>query len=469
MSKNQYELHEERLATTSESGHRIFLFPEEVKGLWKKRRTFFYWFLIIFYLVLPWIHIGGKQSIKLDIINGEFTFFSYSFFASNAPLLVFFFLGFVFTIGFITSIWGRVWCGWACPQTVFIETIYRKIESLIEGKSRQRFKLDGSPWNFEKIWKRSLKWFLYILVSLHISHTFLGYFVGTHELLQISLHSPSEHFVLFTIMLIITAIFLLDFGWFREQFCIIACPYGRFQSVMMDDNTMTVVYDAKRGEPRRQIGQTKEEHADCVNCYACVKVCPTGIDIRRGLQLECIACTNCIDACDDVMLKTNRPTGLIRYDSQANIDGTGQKTLRPRNIAYLGAIIVIIVGMIYSINLSTDLGVTILKGPGSPYTEVHNDPKHDVINLFQITFDQSGNIDEKEIFVDIANKDELEIEIKTQRNPLVLNKNHTRVNFFFKFNSKILINGIRNIELTILDKSTGKQIIREVPIVGPIR
>lgn len=469
MSKNQFELHEERLGTTDESGHRIFLFPEEVKGYWKKRRTIFYWFLIIFYLVLPWIHFGGKQSLKLDIANSEFTFFSYSFYASNAPLLVFIFLGFVFSIGFVTSIWGRVWCGWTCPQTVFIETIYRKIESLVEGNSRSRQKLEDGPWSFEKIWKRSLKWILYILVSLHISHTFLGYFVGTRELLQISLHSPSENYLLFVIMLIITSIFLLDFGWFREQFCIIACPYGRFQSVMMDDNSMTVVYDSKRGEPRRLHGQKREEHADCVNCYACVRVCPTGIDIRRGLQLECIACTNCIDACDDVMLKTGRATGLIRYDSQANIEGKGQKILRPRNIAYLSAIIVLFIGMIYSLSISTDLSITILKGPGSPYTQIHSDEKYDVLNLFQITFDQSGNIDNKQIFLDIKNKEELGIEIKTQRNPLEIKKNHTRVNIFLKFNSSILENGIKKIEFEITDKSTGKIFIREVPIVGPIR
>ncbi len=467
MSKNKFELHEERLGTTDELGHRIFLFPEEVKGFWRKRRSLFYWFLIAFYLVLPWIYIGGKQSIKLDIANREFTFFSYSFFASNAPLLLFLFLGFVFTIGFITSIWGRVWCGWACPQTVFIDTIYRKIEILVEGNPRQRQKLDDAPWDFEKTWKRSLKWILFTAVSLHISHTFLGYFVGTHELLSMSLQSPMANKTLFFSMLMITTIFLLDFGWFREQFCIIACPYGRFQSVMMDENTMTVVYDEKRGEPRRQPGMKKEEHADCVNCYACVKACPTGIDIRRGMQLECIACTNCIDACDDIMEKTNRPKGLVRYDSLANIEGNKPKILRPRNLVYLSAIVVIIIGLIYSLNISTDMNVTILKGLGTPYTVMHNEEGM-VLNHFQITLDQSGELKDREVQIDLLEKDELAIELKVPRNPYLLKKNHARVNLFLKFKKEILTKGSRKVSFKITDLSNKKEIVREVSIVGPI-
>lgn len=469
MADNQFELHSERLGTTDEHGHRVFLFPEDVKGFWRTKRNQFYWFLITLYLVLPWIYIGGKQSIKLDIANREFVFFSYTFYANNAPLLLFILLGFVFTIGFVTSIWGRVWCGWACPQTVFIDIIYRKIESLVEGKPRQRQKLDAAPWNFEKIWKRSLKWFLYLVASLHISHTFLGYFVGTHELFNITLAPPVEHRALFIAMLIITAIFLIDFGWFREQFCIIACPYGRFQSVMMDENSLAIVYDEKRGEPRRKAGQKKEEHADCVNCYACVKACPTGIDIRRGVQLECIACTNCIDACDDIMVKTNRPTGLIRYDSQASLEGKTVKTFRPRNIVYLSAILVIIAGMIYSLRVSTELSATILKGPGSPFSVISNDERHNTLNLFQITLDQSGELANKEISIDVLNKEELGIEIKTPRNPYELKNHHARVNVFLKFNSNILDNGSKAITFELTDLSTNKKILREVSIVGPLK
>lgn len=462
---NSNDLHESRLATTDAEGHRVFLYPEDAQGKWRTRRTQFYWFLIMLYLVLPWVHIDGTQSILLNISNREFTFFGNVFYAHNAPMILFLLLGFVFSIGFITSIWGRVWCGWACPQTVFIDSIFRKLEAFAEGKPRQRKKLDEAPWSIEKVWRRSLKWILFLIASLHISHTFLGYFVGTHELFWITTQTPLAHPTLFVAMLIITAIILLDFGWFREQFCIIACPYGRLQSVMMDENSLAIVFDEARGLPIRQPGMNASEHGDCINCHACVKACPTGIDIRRGVQLECIACTNCIDACDEIMERTHREPGLIRYDTQANLEGNKTNIIRPRNIIYLSALIVIFIGLSFGIKMSSGVSATILKGPGSPFRILQNDPEYQVLNHFQITLDQSGKIEEREIKIEVNNKD---INLTTPRNPYHFVKNHARVNVFLKYKKEILSNGGKDIQFIITDLKTGKIITKDARIVGPL-
>lgn len=464
--KSQFELHDSRLGTTDDHGHRVFLFPEEVKGIWRSRRKVFYWFLIIIYLVLPWIYINGEQLILLNIPAREFSFFTYKFYAHNAPILIFIILGFLFFIGFITSIFGRVWCGWACPQTVFIDALFLRIEALVEGKPRQRKKLQEAPWNREKIVKKTIKWILFLVLSLHISHTFLGYFVGTHNLIGISLQNPSENFTLFTIMLIITGIIIADFGWFREQFCIIACPYGRMQSVIMDENSMAILYDEKRGEPRRQPGQKPSEHGDCINCYACVKACPTGIDIRRGVQLECIACTNCIDACDDIMVKTNRPKGLIRYDTQSNIEGRGRHIFSFRNIAYLIVLIGLLIGFIFSVSMSQGITTTVLRGPGSPF-RVQSDTK--TLNHFQIVLEQSGDIKTHNVKFAIEGVDKENYEIKMQRNPFEFTTTHKRQNVFIVFDNTILEKGSRKFTFIITDLDTNKVIKKEAVLVGPTK
>lgn len=465
LSKNRFDLHEERLTSTDEKGHRVYVHPEDVKGKWRTRRTYFYWFLIFLYLILPWTNWGGKQTILLDIVHSEFTFFGLTFYAHDAPIILLVLLIFLFTMGFITSLWGRAWCGWACPQTVFIDTIYRKIEQFVEGKSRKRAKLDEMPWNLEKITKRAVKWILFLIVSLHITHSFLGYFVGARELFWITLSPPAEHMTLFTIMLFITAVFLFDFGWFREQFCVIACPYGRIQSVMMDDSTYTVMYDKNRGEPHRGT-VPKDQEGDCINCYHCVKVCPTGIDIRRGTQLECIACTQCIDACDEIMTKVNKPTGLIRYESENGMKAGVQKLLKPRSFIYLGVITVAITVLMFAISGSKDLSVTLIKGTRAPYKEMSNTSM--ILNLYKARLDYKGleniNIDFKIKESDIADK----IEIFTPRKPLVLKGGTPKTAILhFKFPKDILKNGMRKVTLQLIDS---KVIIeKEVNLVGPIR
>lgn len=470
--KNPFELHESRLGSTDEDGHRLFIFPEDVKGIWRKRRSIFYWLLILLYLALPWIHVGGKQSILLDIEAREFVFFGNSFMAHNAPLFLFLLLAFVFAIGFITSIWGRVWCGWACPQTVFIDAIYRNIEILVEGKARARQKLEQAPWNLEKLAKRTLKWTLYLVASLHIAHSFLGYFVGARKLFWITMGSPSEHLTLFTSMLIITFILIADFGWFREQFCIIACPYGRMQSVIMDNDSLIVAYDVRRGEPRRQPGMDKGQHGDCINCYACVRACPTGIDIRRGTQMECIACTNCIDACDEIMDKVGSPHGLIRYDTQNALDGVEGHILRPRNIIYLLALIGIIIGFLFALDSGQHLGLVVLRASNAPFSEIHmTSGEREITNQFKFVFDNEAKA-HLQIGLEVIDTNIGNLSLVTPQNPFTFDSNQKKVNVFFRFSPDLLSAGKKMIQVGIYSyNQSGVKTLyetREVLLVGPL-
>lgn len=469
MSKNRFDLHEERLGTTDEHGHRVYIHPEDVKGKWRDKRTVFYWFLIGLYLVLPWINFKGKQIILLDIPGREFTFFGNTFYAHDAPLFLLVLLAFVFTMGFITSIWGRVWCGWGCPQTVFIDTIYRRIERIIEGKARQRQKLDEGPFTFEKFYKKSIKWILFTVVTLHITHSLLGYFVGARKLFWITLSPPSEHMTLFTIMLVITGIFLLDFGWFREQFCIIACPYGRLQSVMMDEDSLVVAYDSKRGEPRRGTVE-KSAEGDCINCYHCVKACPTGIDIRRGTQLECIACTQCIDACDEIMIKLKKDTGLIRYDSERALEGGKTKKFKFRSGVYLTAILLVLTVLSYNLMNSGNLKATFIRASRTPYKEITlSNGEKGVLNLYRVRVDYKRT-DEETVTVSLKDTSLIEkVEIVTPQNPFIIHSGKSKnIVMHFKYSPKILENGHKSIILEFKNKENELLLEQEVKLVGPL-
>lgn len=466
-TKNIFELDPERLATTDEFGDRVFVYPEEVKGPWKNRRNVVYWFLITLYLILPWFNINGKPALMLNIFKREFTFFGFTIFGIEPVLFFPLITSGVFFIGFVTSLFGRVWCGWGCPQTVFIQTIFMKIEAFIEGKARERRELDKAPWTLNKFLKRSTKWTIFLLVSLHIAHTFVGYFVGPRELFQITTNAPGENWGLFTTTMILTVVFFLDFGWFREQFCIIACPYGRIQSVMMDENSLVVSYDAKRGEPRRGAeGVKKEREGDCINCYHCVKVCPTGIDIRRGTQLECIACTQCIDACDEIMVKLKRPKGLIRYSSENEIMGRKRKTLTLRSIVYGFFSIALITGFLYFLNQSTRLNMVFLRSK-IPFQIIEKNEF--VLNHFSLKLSHQG---EQTFFVEFQVADPKlsdSVEIITNAHPTVVDIPEKKIVVFFKFPSSILKSGTRLITVKAIDKKT-LQILasKEVNLVGPI-
>lgn len=462
-------LPEDRLATTDAKGHRVYVHPQEVSGKWTRLRKKIYWILIGIYLILPWIRIDGQQLILLDLPAREFYIFGTTFYGHDGPLLIFLLGGFLVFIAFITAFLGRVWCGYACPQTVFIDSIYRVIDRLVEGSARKRQKLDAAPWSFEKVWKRSIKWLLFLLVSLHIVHSGLGYFVGTHELLAISMHAPSEHMSLFITMLVCTAIILIDFGWFREQFCIIACPYGRFQSIAMDENSLIVAYDEKRGEPRRRTkGITKEQEGDCVNCNRCVQVCPTGIDIRNGLQMECIACTMCIDACDEIMEKVNKPAGLIRYTTEYKLQGQKGK-ISPRVWVYLTLFLLLQVGLVFSLNIRGGLKTQLLRAGQVPFQQIERvNQEKLIVNHYKL---EMRYYEDKALELTLIAKDPLtrnKIQIISPEYPIEIKKENKEANLFFQFERSVLNHGSATVQYDLVDQDGVIHRTIDVKLLGPL-
>jgi cytochrome c oxidase accessory protein FixG len=376
------DIPEERLATTDEYGNRLFVIPAIVQGTWAKRKSVVHGLLLCFLLLLPWIKVAGKPAVLLNLPEREFTFFGTTLYAHDGPLIFFLLAIAAMTLAFVTVIWGRVWCGWGCPQTVFIEAVFRRIERVLLGDRPQQLAFYKSPLSFDKISKLAMKWTLFIAASAVISHTLVSYFVGVDSLFQMMSAPPAESWTVFVIMLFITGVILFDFAWFREQFCIIMCPYGRLQGLLLDQNSITIAYDEKRGEPRGKL--SAKTGGACVDCYRCVAVCPTGIDIRQGQQLECIGCTACIDACNDVMTKVGRAPDLISYRSLKNLDGFKTRFLRPRAIVFAVIIFMLSSGFIYSIAQRGDLNVEIIRGVDTPYqTLVENNIEY-VTNHFKL-------------------------------------------------------------------------------------
>jgi cytochrome c oxidase accessory protein FixG len=322
------------LTTINPDGSHYILHPADVSGRFTFFRRIFGILLIAVYVLLPWIPINGAPALFFDVEHRRFHIFGLTLLTQD--LWVFFFLisGLGFSLFFLTALLGRLWCGWACPYTVFLEHVFRRIERWIDGDANSRRKLDAAPSSARKTIRRIVKQGLYILAAALIAHVFISYFVSLPRLYEFMREGPLQHGATFTIISALTADLWFCFAWFREQFCIILCPYGRIQSALTDEETVVIGYDEKRGEPR---GKATDPNAGaCIDCHRCVQVCPTGIDIRNGLQMECIGCAACIDACDDIMRKVNRPTGLVRYDSTKGLAGEKRRILRPRIWLYAG-------------------------------------------------------------------------------------------------------------------------------------
>lgn len=320
------------LSTINPDGSRKFVHPADVRGPFTFWRRIAGVVLLAIYVALPWIPINGHPAVFLDVADRRFHFFGLTLAAQDLWIGFFLITGLAFSLFYVTALFGRLWCGWTCPYTVFLEHVFRRIERLIDGDAHARRRLEDAPLSGAKILKRALKHSLYILAAALIAHIFLSYFVSLKGLYQMMHGSPRGHFVAFGVVLFLTGSLYFCFSWFREQFCIILCPYGRLQSALTDDNSVIIGYDKKRGEPRGR--QTDPGAGDCIACSRCVQVCPTGIDIRNGLQLECVGCAACVDACNQVMARVGRPEGLIRYDSYVGFNGGKTRFVRPRTIMY---------------------------------------------------------------------------------------------------------------------------------------
>ncbi len=375
---------EERvLSTLNADGSRRWLQPRVSPGRFLLWRQVTAYALIAIFTLIPWININGKPAMFLDVVNREFTFFGFTFLPTDTVLLALFLVASIIAVFLLTALLGRVWCGWACPQTVYMEFVYRPIERLFDGTRGRggRSPADLPPW------RRVAKFAVFLLVSMFLAHTFLAYFVGVEALQQWMRRSPLEHPLTFLVMVGVTGLMLFDFGYFREQTCIVACPYGRLQAVLLDRQSLIISYDERRGEPRGKLrdpagqalpvlnrtatdadGAAEPRRGDCIDCGLCVVTCPTGIDIRAGLQMECIGCAQCIDACDVVMDKIKRPRGLIRYSSQAAMAGEKRSWLRARVVLYPALLAV--VGSIFVLMLARkpQADVTLIRAGGAPFS-----------------------------------------------------------------------------------------------------
>lgn len=373
------------LASVQDDGKRNWVYPKKVKGLFYKYRSYLSWVLLAILFAGPFIQVGGRPYMLFNIFERKFIIFGAAFWPQDTHLLIFLLLIFFVFIILFTVVFGRVWCGWACPQTLFMEMVFRKIEYLIEGDANQQRALNEKPWDTEKVIKKGIKLSVFVVISLMIGHLVMAYLIGVDQVTQIVSQPPSANMAGFVGLIAFSGIFMFVFSWFREQACIVVCPYGRLQGVFLDDNSINVMYDYVRGEPRGPIKKNPTENlgkGDCVDCNLCVQVCPTGIDIRNGTQMECVNCTACIDACDDVMLKVDRPKGLIRYASENSIKEGFQKLVTGRVKGYTVVLVLLVVAFVSLIVTREDLQGTITRFPGMTF-QAREDGT--VSNLYQIT------------------------------------------------------------------------------------
>jgi len=367
------------LSTADEHGRRKWVYPILSKGKWWFRRKVVAWGLILFLFVIPWTKIKENQSIQLDFFNGKIHFFGLTLWAHENVVVLGFILFVLALILLVTAIFGRIFCGWACPMTVFMEYVYRPVERLLEGMGLAQRKFHSLP--LSKRWPRSaVKLFIFAVISLAIANTMIAYVFGRETVIQMIEDGPFSHWPSFFGMSIVWGLVFFQFTWFREQMCTFVCPYGRLQSLLLDKDSLIVAYDKIRGEPR---GKPSQVTGDCVDCKMCIHVCPTGIDIRNGLQLECIHCTACMDACDAVMTKLKRPLGLIRYQTEMEVEGKKRRIIRPRLAIYSFVLLFASALLIGFSAGRTDLYATIHRETGSSnmFTET---PDGYIINPLKI-------------------------------------------------------------------------------------
>ncbi|MBI3850264.1 MAG: cytochrome c oxidase accessory protein CcoG [Verrucomicrobia bacterium] len=378
----------DHLATADQEGHRVWIYPRKPHGRFTRARTWVSWLLLAVMFIGPFVRINGNPLLLLNFLERKFVILGQIFWPQDMIISAVTMLVFLVGIVIFTTAFGRLWCGWTCPQTVLMEMVFRKIEYFIEGDAHEQRALNKAPWTATKIIKKLGKHAIFFALSFLIGNTLLAYFIGTEQLFHIIADDPMNHLSGLTFMILFTLLFYGIFARFREQACTFICPYGRLQSTLLDENTIVVAYDYKRGEKRgtlrRNVPPMQRRHdgfGDCIDCYQCVTVCPTGIDIRDGTQMECVNCTACIDACDDVMDKIKRPRGLIRFASLNGIERGERLRVTPRLVGYAIVLLALIALWMVLVFTRSDVEATMLRAPGSMFQMM---PDGHLSNLYTV-------------------------------------------------------------------------------------
>lgn len=450
----EYEDDEEfrnSIATVDKDGKRIWLYPKRPKGRFYNKRIIATIVFLALFFSGPLVKINGLPLLMLNIFERKFVIFGKLFLPQD---FVIFGLGMIIFVVFIilfTVSFGRIWCGWLCPQTVFLEMIFRPIENLIEGDGRNQKKFDEGVWNFNKIWRKTLKHIIYLVFSSVIAHFTMAYLIGDQELIKLISNSPFNNLPTFSGLVIFTLIFYFVFTKLREQVCIAICPYGRLQGVLVNNDTMNVMYDELRGEPRsrisKQILPNNKDSGDCIDCKLCVQVCPTGIDIRNGIQLECVNCTACIDACDDVMEKIGKPKNLIKYGSVNSIKNSTAFKLSSRIVSYI-VVLFVLIGLESFLLLSrSDVETTILRVPGQLFQEKSNSM---ISNLYNAQIVNKTNSTKSLTIRCTEPRSNLKI-IGNSQKVIIEPSGRNEVVFFLEIPKKQLKNRKNKIEIEIIE------------------
>lgn len=496
MTEEEMIIHDEKgsfrdsVATITKDGSRNYIHPKKPKGaLYSLRTKFSIAYLIIFF-ALPFIKVNGEPLLMFNVLERKFIIFGLIFWPQDFFIFGIAMLAFIVFIVLFTVIYGRVFCGWACPQTIFMEMVFRKIEYWIDGDAAQQRQLKAMPWNSTKIKKRTTKFIAFFLLSFIIANFFLAYFISMDKLIEY-IQTPSAHIGTLISLLTFTTVFFFVYWWFREQVCIVVCPYGRLQGVLLDKNSIVVAYDYKRGEPRGKLSKKdkREPHdckcvdckndgacksleekaapvvvpakGDCIDCAACVRVCPTGIDIRNGTQLECVNCTACIDACDAIMTSINKPTGLIRYASEKSINDGVQLKFTRRIKAYSVVLFLLMSLLVVLITTRTDLDARLMRTAGMTYTSL---PDGRIANLYNLKL---ANKTHKDIPFELRLEDvEGEITPVGSGTTIVKKEDYANLQFFVKLNRKDVTSWKKVIHIGLYQNGKKLKTI-EAKFIGP--